>query len=42
MNYNCRECSFKWDGNSDTFSIVLIHEKTHKKKSVVAENEISM
>jgi len=31
MKYNCRDCSFKWDGNSDTFSKVLIHEKTHLK-----------
>ena len=40
--YNCRACIFTWDGNSDTFSKVLTHEKTHKKKSVVTENEISM
>ena len=34
MKYNCRECSFRWDGYSDTFDKVLIHEKTHKKTSV--------
>ena len=31
MKYNCRECKYKWDGNSDTFFRVLEHEKTHKK-----------
>ena len=29
MNYTCSVCSFKWNGNSDTFETVLIHEKTH-------------
>ena len=32
MKYQCRTCSFRWEGNSDSFSKVLIHEKTHKKK----------
>ena len=32
MKYNCRQCNFKWDGNSDTFFKVLVHEKTHEKK----------
>ena len=32
MKYNCRECTFHWDGYSDTFDKVLIHEKTHIKK----------
>jgi hypothetical protein len=31
MKYNCRECKFKWEGNTDTFDRVLIHEKTHKR-----------
>ena len=30
MKYNCRKCKFKWEGNSDTFDKVLIHEKTHQ------------
>ena len=30
MKYNCRECRFKWEGNTDTFFKVLAHEKTHK------------
>ncbi len=34
MKYKCRECSFHWDGYSDTFDKVLIHEKTHKNNSV--------
>lgn len=32
MKYNCKHCSFNWDGNSDTFKQVLVHEKTHLKK----------
>ncbi|WP_278975233.1 hypothetical protein [Nitrosopumilus sp.] len=32
MKYNCRYCNFKWEGNSDTFDKVLLHEKTHKDK----------
>lgn len=31
MKYNCRVCAFKWKGNSDTFTKVLAHEKTHMK-----------
>ena len=31
MKYNCRECKFSWEGNTDTFDKVLIHEKTHKR-----------
>ena len=34
MKYNCKKCKFHWDGNSDTFDKVLIHEKTHTKKVV--------
>ncbi len=32
MKYNCKNCNFHWEGNSDTFEKVLIHEKTHIKK----------
>jgi hypothetical protein len=31
MKYNCKDCSFRWEGNSDTFDKVLVHEKTHLK-----------
>jgi hypothetical protein len=31
--YNCKDCSFQWEGNSDTFVKVLAHEKTHYKKN---------
>jgi hypothetical protein len=31
MKYNCKDCSFHWNGNSDTFKLVLVHEKTHLK-----------
>ena len=34
MKYNCRDCAFHWDGYSDTFDKVLVHEKTHKKSVV--------
>lgn len=34
LKYNCRKCTFHWDGNSDTFDKVLIHEKTHIKKVI--------
>lgn len=32
MKYHCRKCTFNWEGNSDTFKNVLVHEKTHLKK----------
>ena len=32
MKYSCNKCNFKWEGYSDTFQNVLIHEKTHKKR----------
>ena len=32
MRYHCKDCSFNWEGNSDTFGKVLVHEKTHLKK----------
>ena len=35
MKYKCRDCKFGWEGNSDTFDRVLIHEKTHKKRDYV-------
>ena len=31
MKYTCKNCDFKWNGNSDTFDKVLGHEKTHRK-----------
>ena len=31
MRYHCKNCSFNWEGNSDTFVKVMIHEKTHVK-----------
>jgi len=34
MKYNCRDCSFNWEGNSDTFGKVLVHEKTHVKNQM--------
>lgn len=33
MKYHCRDCTFQWAGNSDTFEKVLAHEKTHVKNS---------
>ncbi len=33
MKYNCKNCNFHWEGNSDTFDKVLVHEKTHIKDS---------
>lgn len=33
MKYNCRECNYKWEGFSDTFNLVLTHEKTHQSGS---------
>jgi hypothetical protein len=35
MKYNCKKCSFHWEGNSDTFVKVLVHEKTHLKNNDV-------
>ncbi len=32
MKYHCRDCSFTWQGNSDTFEKVIVHERTHLKK----------
>jgi hypothetical protein len=29
MKYHCSDCKFSWEGNSDTFQKVLVHEKTH-------------
>ena len=31
MKYNCKKCNFHWEGNSDTFDKVLVHEKIHLK-----------
>lgn len=33
LKYNCRNCKFRWEGNSDTFDKVLVHEKTHQSGS---------
>lgn len=33
MKYQCKECSFKWEGTSYTFEQVRDHEKTHLGKS---------
>ena len=33
MKYNCRQSTFHWDGYSDIFDKVLIHEKTHIGKA---------
>ena len=30
IKYSCRHCKFKWEGYSDTFFLVLEHEKLHK------------
>ncbi len=32
MKYYCKNCSFNWEGNSDTFQKVLVHEKIHVKQ----------
>lgn len=37
MKYNCQLCKFKWEGNVDSFSEVLKHEKTHKKSNEETE-----
>ena len=29
MKYNCKDCSFKWEGTSFTFDEVREHEKIH-------------
>ncbi|MFB5636029.1 hypothetical protein [Candidatus Nitrosopumilus sediminis] len=29
MKYNCKDCSFQWEGTVDTFEKVREHEKTH-------------
>jgi len=31
MKYQCKVCSFKWEGEIDTFEKVIVHEKTHLK-----------
>ena len=33
MRYHCKNCNYNWEGNSDTFGKVLVHEKTHLKKN---------
>ena len=34
MKYNCKDCTFHWEGWMDTFENVLVHEKTHLKKLI--------
>lgn len=29
MKYNCKDCSFNWEGTLYTFDKVREHEKTH-------------
>jgi hypothetical protein len=33
MKYQCKECSFQWEGTSYTFDDVREHEKTHLVKT---------
>jgi hypothetical protein len=33
MKYQCKECSFQWEGTSYTFEKVREHEKTHLRKN---------
>ena len=42
MKYHCRDCRFSWEGNSDTFQKVLVHEKTHLKNQMEKLNEIQL
>ncbi len=35
MKYQCKSCSFKWEGTSYTFDEVLDHEKTHLKNKTI-------
>ena len=42
MKYSCRECEFMWEGNPDTFSKVLEHEKTHKKSQKQNGEELGL
>jgi len=35
MKYQCKKCSFKWEGTSYTFDIVREHEKTHMENQNV-------
>lgn len=38
MKYNCSQCKFRWEGNSDTFFKVIEHEKIHTEKQKKLEN----
>jgi transposase-like protein len=40
MKYNCKNCNYHWEGNSDTFGKVLSHEKTHLKKDLAHANTV--
>ncbi|MBM2818809.1 MAG: hypothetical protein HW410_491 [Nitrosarchaeum sp.] len=33
MKYDCKDCTFHWEGWMDSFEKVLVHEKTHLKKT---------
>ncbi len=33
MKYDCKDCAFHWEGWMDSFEKVLVHEKTHLKKT---------
>lgn len=35
MKYQCKSCSFKWEGTSYTFDEVRDHEKTHLKNKTI-------
>ena len=39
MKYNCKNCSFHWEGNIDTFEKVITHERAHKKST--SDTELS-
>ena len=39
MKYNCKNCNFHWQGNSDTFEKVLVHEKAHLKNAQIYSME---
>lgn len=32
MKYKCKHCRFQWQGNNDTFSQVIEHERKHNEK----------
>jgi len=38
MKYKCQQCRFQWEGNTDTFSQVIEHERIHKEKQKKLKN----